>query len=859
MISNSSVTLVIGAAMSATFLGTTGRAKSHINRLGEDIARLRREQRALTGGRLSGGGRGALVTQEVGQLMQKIDQLEVRKQRLEKSFERMSSGKEMMGGALKSIGAMWAGSQLFLKPIQAASAFEDAMLGVAKQMDGARDAQGNLTPEFFQMRDAIQAMGREIPMATNELAEMTAAGLRMGVAKNEVLGFVRTSAMMSTAFEMPAGELAEQMGKVAKIYGIPTERIGDLADSINYLDDNAISKGGDIINVLQRIGGTASMLGMSAKDAAALGSTFLTLGASAEVAATASNAVMRELSTAALQGDKFTKALGEEGLNLGLTPEELQKAMAIDATGTIMMVLRSLSNLPKEKRLTIATLMFGKEYGDDVAKLAGGYDEYYKQFRLANSAEAKGSMAREAAARDNTASAQWQLLKNNMKEAMVTIGDQLMPAAQNFMKSMRDALGDLTEFAKNNGAFLQNLFQVATKVVSGFVAAKVAMLGLGAVTYVMGSVSSGYQMFRENLVRAGDALEVQSTRTGKNVGLMKRASGELRGLGADMARVGRGIGGALQRAPRAMLTFARANPLGVLMAASATLTYLVYSRWDSILQFFQERFPVIGEKLAKIGEWLSQTEYSALEIGSMVVMVMPLLGALAGKLGVAGKSLLTLGGTFMSLGKLVISHPLLLAVGLLATAAFLVYKNWEPIKTFFGDLWDGISQKIGDTIDWLKEVFGKFRDWMTPWVDSAVSAFGLLRDGVGKVFDSIGEKLGKTMEGVQKASAWVEEKMAPAKEAYWSVRTGLSDGIEGLANLVSGAERARIDAPVLPARALPPVTGRAQPAQQNTVTINVNQQPGESGEALAQRIAQAQARALAVRNRGGLYDHAVAY
>ena len=148
---------------------------------------------------------------------------------------------------------------------------------------------------------------------------------------------------------------------------------------------------------------------------------------------------------------------------------------------------------------------------------------------------------------------------------------------------------------------------------------------------------------------------------------------------------------------------------------------------------------------------------------------------------------------------------------------------------------------------------------MAPWVDSAVSAFGLLRDGVGKVFDWIDEKLGKIMEGVQKASAWVEEKMAPAKEAYWSVRTGLSDGIEGLANLVSGTERARVDAPVLPARALPSVAGRVQAAQQNTVTINVNQQPGESGEALAQRIAQVQARALAVRNRGGLYDHAVAY
>lgn len=815
MISNSSVTLVIGAAMSATFLGTTGRAKSHINRLGEDIARLRREQRALTGGRLSGGGRGALVTQEVGQLMQKIDQLEVRKQRLEKSFERMSSGKEMMGGALKSIGAMWAGSQLFLKPIQAASAFEDAMLGVAKQMDGARDAQGNLTPEFFQMRDAIQAMGREIPMATNELAEMTAAGLRMGVAKNEVLGFVRTSAMMSTAFEMPAGELAEQMGKVAKVYGIPTERIGDLADSINYLDDNAISKGGDIINVLQRIGGTASMLGMSAKDAAALGSTFLTLGASAEVAATASNAVMRELSTAALQGDKFTKALGEEGLNLGLTPEELQKAMAIDATGTIMMVLRSLSNLPKEKRLTIATLMFGKEYGDDVAKLAGGYDEYYKQFRLANSAEAKGSMAREAAARDNTASAQWQLLKNHMKEAMVTIGDQLMPVAREFMGSMRDVLGDLTAFAKNNGALLKGAFWLASRIVVGFVAAKTAMLGLGAARYVIGSVSSGLLMAKDSFTRVTDAWNA-----------------------ADAKAKRKG---------------------GALMALLATGAYIVYRNWGSILQFFQERFPAVGRWLGKLGEWFSGAGDSAMEMGGTVLMAMPLLSAPASKLGAVGKSLQALGGKFVALGKLVAAHPLLLAVGLLATAAFLVYKNWEPIKTFFGDLWDGISQKIGDTIDWMKETFGRFRDWMAPWVDDAVSVLGLLRDGVGKVFDWIGEKIGKIMEDIQKASAWVEEKTAPAKDAYWSLRTGLSDGIERLANLASGTEPARADAPVLPARTLPSVTARAQAAQQNTVTINVNQLPGESGEALAQRIAQAQARALAVRNRGGLYDHAIAY
>ncbi|EOJ9537635.1 phage tail tape measure protein, partial [Escherichia coli] len=131
------------------------------------------------------------------------------------------------------------------------------------------------------------------------------------------------------AFELPADELSESLGKIAQLYKIPTRNIEQLGDALNYLDDNAMSKGADIIDVMQRLGGVADRLDY--RKAAALGSTFLTLGAAPEVAASAANAMVRELSIATMQSKSFF-----EGMNLlKLNPEVIEKQMTKDAMGTI--------------------------------------------------------------------------------------------------------------------------------------------------------------------------------------------------------------------------------------------------------------------------------------------------------------------------------------------------------------------------------------------------------------------------------------------------------------------------------------------------------------------------------------------
>lgn len=160
-------------------------------------------------------------------------------------------------------------------PVMAAvksyTSMEDAMKGVAKQVNGLRDDNGNRTARFYEMQDAIKAASEQLPMENGavDFAALVEGGARMNVAnpddswedqKRDLLAFASTAAKAATAFELPADELSESLGKIAQLYKIPTRNIEQLGDALNYLDDNAMSKGSDIIDVMQRLGGVADRL-----------------------------------------------------------------------------------------------------------------------------------------------------------------------------------------------------------------------------------------------------------------------------------------------------------------------------------------------------------------------------------------------------------------------------------------------------------------------------------------------------------------------------------------------------------------------------------------------------------------------
>lgn len=408
-----------------------------------------------------------------------VNQAQARYSRAKETGEKMMS----VGMKTAAVGAAT------LAPVAAAvksySSLEDAMKGVAKQVNGLRDDSGNRTPLYEEMQQAIKDASEKLPMANGavDFAALVEGGARMGVAngndpwakqKADLLGFASMAAKASVAFELPADQLSESLGKIAGLYKIPVQNIEQLGDAINYLDDNAKSKGSDIIDVLQRVGGLSKQLDY--KQAAALGSTFLTLGTPAEVAASATNAMVRELSIATVQGKSFMEGLDA----LGLSAEKVQKSMSVDAMGTIISVLEASQKLGDNQVATL-TQIFGKEFGDDAQKLANDLPELRRQIELTQGAAAKGSMQRESDINKDSLSSQWQLTKTGTLNALSAAGETLRDPLMDIMLTVSKVVGSVRRWVEANPALVGSIMKVTAAIGALLVVVGGLMLSIGAV------------------------------------------------------------------------------------------------------------------------------------------------------------------------------------------------------------------------------------------------------------------------------------------------------------------------------------------------------------------------------------------
>lgn len=492
------------------------------------------------------------------------------------------TGEKMMSGGMKTAAVGAATLAPVAAAVKSYSSLEDAMKGVAKQVNGLRDNSGNRTPQYEEMQRAIMDASEKLPMANGAIdyAALVEGGARMGVAnsddpwekqKTDLLSFASMAAKASVAFELPADQLSESLGKIAGLYKIPTQNIEQLGDAINYLDDNAKSKGSDIIDVLQRVGGLASQLDY--KQAAALGSTFLTLGSPAEVAASATNAMVRELSIATVQSDKFLGALDEIGVNA----EKVQKSMSVDAMGTIISVLEASKKLAPDKQVANLTQIFGKEFGDDAQKLANNLPELRRQIELTQGAAAKGSMNRESDINKASLSAQWQLTKTGAVNAFSSAGETLREPLMDIMLTVSKVVGSVRRWVEANPALVGSIMKVTAAIGALLVVVGGLMLSIGAVLGPMALVRLSFTTL------AGEGGIARLT------GGVMRLGGAFQWLAGSpmqaLLSVGRMVFG-----PLITLLAGISAPVWGLIALFAAVAVVVIKFWQPIKAFFSGFF-----------------------------------------------------------------------------------------------------------------------------------------------------------------------------------------------------------------------------------------------------------------------------
>lgn len=124
-------------------------------------------------------------------------------------------------------------------------------------------------------------------------------------------------------------------------------------------------------------------------------------------------------------------------------------------------------------------------------------------------------------------------------------------------------------------------------------------------------------------------------------------------------------------------------------------------------------------------------------------------GILARGLGLGAGAFRLLGSAIGFVLRMLLMNPIGLAITGIAVAAFLIYQYWEPIRGFFGGLWDGVRAAFDATAAWFGALPSRFAAFGANIVSGLVNG---ITNGLGDVKSAITGLADSTV-------AWFKEKL----------------------------------------------------------------------------------------------------
>ena len=212
------------------------------------------------------------------------------------------------------------------------------------------------------------------------------------------------------------------------------------------------------------------------------------------------------------------------------------------------------------------------------------------------------------------------------------------------------------------------------------------------------------------------------------------------------------------------------------------------------------------------------------------------------------------------------------AVAALAAGIFVVYKNWEPIKEFFGKIWEGIKAAAGAAWEGIKSAaVGAMMGIVTffsgdnigaKMIAAGKSLIGALANGLKTgaaiVYEALKSVLGPLAKLIPQSDA-KEGPLSRLTAAGESILGTMGAGVRragaaGLQRPLAGALAAAVLAAPAAVGFEPAAARPGAPAAAPTYNITIHQQPGEDAQALVERVIEAIEERRGVDARGRLYD-----
>lgn len=535
---------------------------------------------------------------------------------------------------------------------------------------------------------------------------------------------------------MTADMAGEKFAKLRNVFQLDMTGLGAAADAVNHLSNNMAAKAPQIIDYLARAGGAAQLLGMSAEQMAALGSTMVALGTMPETAARATTKLFTALATGSTKVDSAMKSLG-------LVRSEFVDLAKTDPGAAFEKLFAAVDK--SENGLQALVDIVGQDFADDFLKIAGNTGLLAQAFQLVgNEADYAGSVLAEFEARAATTENAIQLFWNNLNAIKIETWSRTLPAINDGLNAMIGVM----QTADERAMLFDRLEQGARGFING--------LGLGESGALAGATAALDGLWESASRFLVGSLDEDAGGVLGRVFLAGQEAGEnLRGLldwldqrtAGAQAAVGRNLEVALSIVGD--IGSAIGSAFGEGSAGRAGLEWLAGFVLDAGAAGFELYHELVGKVLGgvrDISSWIA-TEAGALDWSALIPE----------------------GGL-----------------------------NLEPLNALgsaiggFVDMVSGLLELGGTT---LKAFFTGFLDGLIPYLEPMAERLGAIWDRLGGVFTNVGD--GFTAIGSALGLLSENESAMRGVEQFGRVMGQLTGivgnialgGIEGIVALLEGVTR----------------------------------------------------------------------
>lgn len=757
--------------------------------------------------------KGEISQSQYDALQREIIETEQALRDLERQAEQSSVALQRIGAAgekLQSVGSSIEGVGQKLMPVTAAvGGLATAAVKVASDFDSAMSqvaaVSGATGKELDALRDKAREMGSKTKFSASEAAEamnyMAMAGWKTGDMLDGIEGIMNLAAASGEDLATTSDIVTDALTAL----GLSAADSGHFADILAAASSNANTNVSMMGETFKYCAPVAGALGFTAEDTAEAIGLMANAGIKSSQAGTAMRTMLTSLTgEVTFVGDAF----GE------LTVQTTNADGSMRSLGDILTDCRAaFAQMSESERAANAEALVGKNaMSGFLAVMNAAPGDIEKLNSAINNCD--GTAERMAETMQDNLAGQLTILKSQLEELAISIGEILMP-------SIRQIVGWIQGLVD----WLNGLDEGTKKVI---VTVALVAAALGPVLIVIGKVVGA----------VGTILTVVPKIAGAVSGVAGFVSGTvIPALSAVVAAIG-------------WVPIAIAAVIGVVVllynkcewfrdavnAVWAQVRDFFVSAWEVICSFFTETIPAAWESLVSffqgipawwsglwqsVGDFFNNVWTGMMEnpvLSGVVDMIRSLWENLSAALQGIWSGIQTTASGAWELIKNVILGPVLLLIDLV-TGNFTKLKEdalhiWTNIQQAASTIWSGIQQMVGSAVQGLVNhvsiLLSGLRDFMgnlwsavssaaaSAWnglknlvvstasnlKQSAVEAFRAMVSGIGSALSSLGSVV---QDGFQSAISFITS--LPGRALQWGMDfiNGIAEGVRRAIGNVVGA------------------------------------------------------------------------